>query len=642
MRRMKKAISLLLAAMMVFGCAFAFSACAKKEAGEYKLVLITDGAPVNDKGYNQSAWDGVKAYGDKNNLTYRYYQPAKDENGVLTAEEVAKYVELAAKNGAEYIVFPGEAFAAAAYEVAPSYGDVKFILLDAFPHAQGDSTPRFQSNVMCVSFDKQQAGFLAGYTAVTDGYKKSNGEVVREYNTKLGFLGSAYSDASSLYGAGFVQGAARAADDNGVPVKLEYAEYDSPSLDYDYSFTIRPVYIPREEAKDETFRVTVVDGLGSGVYTDGENVTITANPAPEGKVFDHWEVKSDTEGVKDKKVNISHKKKPTMNLLVGDCDCTITAVWADAETVPVTVTEADGITANTVYNVTPDSSAWVTAPAAASGKVFDHWETNNADAVENINARSTNVSVGTEAIVMQPVYADSAAPTFDVTVENGTGSGAYLADDEITVTANPPEDGYMFYKWENVDALGLSTGIAMDNEYKYSATFKMVDRYASIVEKMFDEGTQIVFGGGNPVSDSVFNATWAFDYPVFAYGWGYDESGKGNCFASVVNDYGAAVKLCLEDYQAGGVLSGNCANRCLYVTGKSLNKYQLDSEGEYKRDKEGNLLEDAAYSEAYQTVYDGLADGSLTLKTFIPGTNVHGIVNSNCLSIHTWVKNAEE
>ena len=42
----------------------------------------------------------------------------------------------------------------------------------------------------------------------------------------------------------------------------------------------------------------------------------------EGKVFDKWVVKSDTEGVKDSKVNISSDKKSSMNLLVEKCDCT--------------------------------------------------------------------------------------------------------------------------------------------------------------------------------------------------------------------------------------------------------------------------------------------------------------------------------
>ena len=39
-----------------------------------------------------------------------------------------------------------------------------------------------------------------------------------------------------------------------------------------------------------TYTVAVTNGSGSGDYTEGANVTITANAAPQGKVFDKWEV----------------------------------------------------------------------------------------------------------------------------------------------------------------------------------------------------------------------------------------------------------------------------------------------------------------------------------------------------------------
>lgn len=38
-----------------------------------------------------------------------------------------------------------------------------------------------------------------------------------------------------------------------------------------------------------TFTATVTDGTGSGTYTVGDTVTLTANAAPEGKVFSYWE-----------------------------------------------------------------------------------------------------------------------------------------------------------------------------------------------------------------------------------------------------------------------------------------------------------------------------------------------------------------
>lgn len=621
---MKKIMSLLLAAVLVFCSVFALAGCSKKSSEGFDLVLITDGAPINDGAYNQSAWNSIKSYGDENNMTYRYYQPSLDENGELSVDTIRKYIDLAADDGAEFVVLPGESFAVSAYEIAPTYSDIHFILVDALPHSQDDDALRLQSNVMCISFNALQAGFLAGYTSVIDGF------------TKLAYLGSVNSKNSGNYGSGFVQGAAFAADQKGIPVKLDYANYDAPNLDYDYSFKIRPVYKKVSEEKEKTFKVNVVGGMGSGVYTDGENVSITADPAPEGKVFDHWEVKSETDGVKDKKVNISSKKKTTMNLLVGDCDCTIKAVWADAKTVPVEVILPDadyGITKSKVdsvtYNVPENSEYWIEAPASPSGYVFDRWVCSDESVVESPESKETNINVGKSGVQLVPSYKISENPTFDLTVENGTGSGSYVLGDKISVVADVPEDGYMFYKWENVDNQGLSTGISMDNEYCYKAEFEMVDRYASIAESMYDSGTQVIFGGGNPLSDSIFTATWNFDYQLYAFGSGTDESGKGNCLASVVNDYGAAVKLALENYSAGSILSGDCSNNCIYVTGKNLE--------ETHKDEDGNEVKNEDYNGDYAMIYNALAENKLNLVEMQSGGDVRKTFKSACLTIHYWI-----
>ena len=613
---MRKAVSILLAISLSLCSVFIFSGCAKNVSGDYKLVFITDGAPINDNGVNQSTWNGVSSYAEENGISCRYYQPGLTD-GELTKETAANYIDLAVKNGAQTVVLSGEAFSVSAFEIAPTYKDVNFVLVDAVPHSEDDDAMRMQNNVMIVSFNKLEAGFLAGYSAVADGY------------TKLGYLGSFYSQDSSDYGAGFSQGAAYAADSLGIPVYLDYAQYDNPFINYDYSFTIEPQYIPVEEANEQTFKVTVVDGVGTGVYTDGENVTITANPAPEGKIFDHWEVKSDTEGVKDKKVNISHKNRASMNLLVGDCDCTITAVWADADTVPVTVTESDGVTPHETINAPVNSSVWVSAPAAQPGFVFDHWETASEDAVEDLNGKGTNVKVEDSAVTLKPVYTISENPTFDITVKNGTGTGSYVTDDEVNLVADPPEEGMMFYKWNNVDSQGLSTGIAMDNEYCYHTSFKMVDRYASVAEKMYDDGTQVIFGGGNPLSDSIFTATWEFDYPVYAFGSGIDEGSKGNCLASVVTDFGAAVKLALEDYKGGAIFTGNCENNCLYVTGKSLDETYTD--------KKGNEVENPEYNEGYAAVYEAIAKKEIKPINVQVGADFRKAINSKCLTVNYWV-----
>jgi basic membrane lipoprotein Med (substrate-binding protein (PBP1-ABC) superfamily) len=552
---MKKITSVILALIMIIGC-ISLVGCSKKDTGDYNLVLITDGGAINDGAENESAWNGVKSYGDENFMTYRYYQPSLDENGKLTVDTIRKYIELAVNDKARFVILPGEAFAVGAYELAREFEDVNFILVDAYPHAENDNVMRFQSNVMCVSFNALQAGFLAGYCSVADGY------------TKLGYLGSVNADKSANYGAGFAQGAAVAADIKKTPVILDYANYDDQNLDYDYSFTVKATYKKVSDEKEKTYKVNVVNGLGSGVYTDGQNVAITANPPEKGKAFDHWETKSDTDGVRDRKVNISSKSKETMNLLVGDCDCTITAVYEDAK------------------------------------------EEESKEAEENQNAQDNNLK-------------------FNVIVENGTGSGSYSAGETVKIVSDVPKDGYMFDKWVSVDNKGLKTGVSMENEYDYATEFVMVDRVASIAETMYDSGAQVIFGGGCPVSDSIFTATNSFDYQVWAYGSGVDESSKGNCVASVVNDYGAGIKLALAAYQPGGIVSAGCENGCIYVTGKSLE--------ESTTDKKGNVVENKEYNDEYAMIYNALADGKLSPINMLPGGDISEIVSSACLTINYWV-----
>lgn len=578
---MKKIISILMC--LVLACCV-FAGCTKQEDLKSDIVLITDGGAVNDDGYNQSAWEGISAYAQENSMTCRYYQPVL-EDGKITVENVEKYVSLSAENGAKFIIFPGEEFAVSAYEVAAAYPEINFILLDAMPHSADDTIDRFVNNVMSVSFDSVQGGFLAGYISVING------------NTELGYFGEFGSQDSANYGAGFVQGAAYAADSLGRPVTIDWAEYDSGLLDYNFNFTIQACYDKIDEQAEDTFKVNVVDGLGTGTYKEGTNVTITANPAPEGKVFDKWEVKSDTDGVKDKKVNVSSKSDSSMNLIVEKCDCTITATYKDAEgAYNVDVMTADGQKIASTHNVGENGECEITAPVAAENKVFDHWETSSSAELENPQSAVTKVKNINENVKLVPVYKTSDVPTFNVTVVTGeggdgesTGSGSYVKGDTVTVVSAPPKDGYMFSHWVNVDAYGNSTGIAMDNEYNYSATFEMVDRYAAICDTMFNHGVTAVFNGGNSRAEAAFTSKWDFDYDLSVISAG--EKNK-DAYTTVVNNYGEAIKDCLADFKGGSVSLSSCATDGIYSTFVS---------------------EDEKIQAQYDEVYKALADGKIKL-----------------------------
>lgn len=616
---MKRFFSVILSFSVLLSCFFALAGCSKNSKNVFDLVFITDGGTINDGAYNQSAWNGVRDFADSSDMSCRYYQPSLDKNKQLDDNTVENYIKLAVNEEAKYIIMQGEKMSTFVEKFAPQYGDVKFLLVDAYPHKEGSDVAEKIDNVMTVSFDTLQAGYLAGYASVIKG------------NDKVGYFGSVSDSNSAYYGAGFVQGAVKAAEDSATNVICDYANYDADNLDYDYSFNIQPVYKKISECEEKTFKVNVVGGIGSGVYADGENVTIIADKPYKDKAFDHWEVKSNTKGVKDKKVNISSDKKSTMNLLVGDCDCTITAVWNDTETVQIIVAKKSVVSLSSLcdeYTVEKNSTTLVTAPPADKGMVFDHWECDDKDAIEDINSSSTNVTVKDDTVSIVPVYVKSDAPTFDVIVKNGTGSGSYKTGDKVTVVANPPKDGYMFYKWENVDNQGNSTGIAMTNEYCYITDFEMIDRYSSIAEMMYNDGAQVIFGGGNSRAESIFTATWKIERQVYGFGYGYDQNSMGNCLSSVVTDYRTAVMNALKEYNGGTSYEGNCANNCLYVVNMSTQKT-------YK-DKKGNKINDKNYNEKYAAVYNALADG--TIKPNQPADDVRTVVNSKNITLNYWVK----
>lgn len=622
---MKKAISVLLCIVLVISGVFAMAGCTKQKQINNDIVLITDGGTVNDKGYNQSAWDGINSYANDNKMSARYYQPVLDENGELTSDNVEKYVKLAQDNGAKYIVFPGAKFEVIAYEIASSFPELNFILIDGIPHSQSDKTDRYINNVMCVTFDTLQSGYLAGYIAVKSG------------NTKLGYFGQYNSKDSANYGAGFAQGAAAAANELGIPVTLDWADYDSPLLNYNYGFTLTACYKKVSELKNkDTFTVKVENGIGSGTYTEGSNVTVTADPAPKGKVFDKWVTKSNTKGVKDKKVNISSKTKSSMNLLVEKCDCTITATYKDAEGAQydVQVLGADGKSVYSQQYVSENSSVDVTAPAPTTAyTVFDHWETDDKDAVEDVNSKSTKVNVTDKDVKLVPVYKQSETPTFEVKVVTGeggdgesTGDGYYVEGDKVEISAAVPKEGYMFSHWENKDSYGVGTGIALENEYYWNTSFDMVDRYASIVEKMFDEGVTLAFAGGNDKEESAYTAKSKFDSSPSVVAAGVSHSDQAY---AVVKNYGEAVQDCLKDFNGGKVVAADCSTDGIYVDGLS------DSTDEEK-----------AVKESVDNVYQALANGKITPSRCEGGAGYEFCKSfsekklSNCFTLNGWFVDA--
>ncbi len=273
---MKKIIALLLAAMMVTGL---FAGCGKSnDSGETttaktdatetkssestgettgetsempvdaavvkKVALVTDVGTIDDESFNQACWQGTKAWCEAHNIEYTYYQPSEDSTDARVMS-----VGQAINEGANVIVMPGYLFGETILTVQKEYPDVYFIAVDV---GSGDLTMDFQTfeepaaNVACMTFSEEQAGYLAGYAAVKDGYNK------------LGFLGGMAVPAVIRYGYGFIQGADAAAKETNTKIEINYT--------YGGDFKGTPEITAKMEGWYQA-GTQIVFACGGGIYT---------------------------------------------------------------------------------------------------------------------------------------------------------------------------------------------------------------------------------------------------------------------------------------------------------------------------------------------------------------------------------------
>lgn len=194
---MKKLLSLLLVSVMALGTV----ACSSSESASSgaEIALVTDVGTIDDKSFNQGSWEGVVKYATEVDKTYNYYQPAEKSDDAIMAG-----IELAIKGGAKAVVCPGYLFNNPIFVMQEKYPDINFVFVDGAPQETSSSDVYVASNTASIFFAEQQAGFLAGYAAVLDGYRN------------LGFMGGIALPAVVNFGYGFVQGAEYAGKELGL------------------------------------------------------------------------------------------------------------------------------------------------------------------------------------------------------------------------------------------------------------------------------------------------------------------------------------------------------------------------------------------------------------------------------------------
>ncbi|GFH39885.1 BMP family lipoprotein [Lactococcus insecticola] len=166
---------------------------------DLKVAIVTDTGGVDDKSFNQSAWEGLQAWGKANGLAkdkgYTYFQSASES-------DYATNLDSAVSGGYKLVYGIGFALHDAIAESAKDNTDTNFVLIDDVIEGQ--------KNVASATFKDQEGAYLAGVAAAKTTKTKT-----------VGFVGGMESDVITRFEKGFEAGVKSV--DKSIKVKVDYA-----------------------------------------------------------------------------------------------------------------------------------------------------------------------------------------------------------------------------------------------------------------------------------------------------------------------------------------------------------------------------------------------------------------------------------
>ncbi len=179
------------------------STASSSSSSNHSVALVTDIGGVDDRSFNQSAWEGLQEWGKKHDIKrgtggYDYIQ--SDD-----ATQYTTNVSGAVQNGFKTIFGIGYLLQPAIKEAAAQNPNVQFAIIDSTIDAD---------NVVSATFKDNEAAYLAGIAAAET--TKTN---------KVGFIGGEEGVVIDRFQAGFEKGVADTAKKLGktVTVDSQYA-----------------------------------------------------------------------------------------------------------------------------------------------------------------------------------------------------------------------------------------------------------------------------------------------------------------------------------------------------------------------------------------------------------------------------------
>lgn len=172
------------------------------DASKFKIGLVTDVGGVNDKSFNQSAWEALVALNEEQGIQNKYLQSSQSSDYV---PNLTQFVQ----GGYDLTWSIGFDLGDATKQVADANPNAKMAIIDNVVDAP---------NVESVTFAENEGSFLVGVVAGLT--TKTN---------KIGFIGGAESPVIKRFEVGFQAGVAAVNPDAKVTVTYAGA-YDKPDI----------------------------------------------------------------------------------------------------------------------------------------------------------------------------------------------------------------------------------------------------------------------------------------------------------------------------------------------------------------------------------------------------------------------------
>ncbi|RIW29308.1 BMP family ABC transporter substrate-binding protein [Bacillus salacetis] len=211
------------------------------QADKFTAAMVTDVGGVDDKSFNQSAWEGLEAFGQDNGL-----EKGTDGYDYLQSKSDADYktnLNTAVRNKFDLIYGIGYKLQPAIEEVAKQRKDSNFVIVD--------SVIEGMDNVASVTFKEHEGSFLVGVAAGLT--TKTN---------KVGFIGGTDSDLINKFAAGFKAGVEAVNPDAEVDIQFAGA-FDKADKGQSMAASMY------QAGNDVIYHAA--GGTGNGVFTEAKN-----------------------------------------------------------------------------------------------------------------------------------------------------------------------------------------------------------------------------------------------------------------------------------------------------------------------------------------------------------------------------------